>query len=667
MKRKPFSRRSLVTAWSAQMLCAALSAGTLLSGLQAAEEAKPAGPKITYDEHVRSVLREHCFTCHNQNEKKSGLALDSYTAAMAGGSSGEVIYAADLDSSRVWALVNHDDQPHMPPNQDKLAAAKLNIIKAWIEGGALENAGSKAVTKKKTTVALSTTSGSGRPENPAMPGSLWKQPVVYTARSGAITALAASPWAPVVAVASHRQVVLYHSDTGQFLGILPFPDGTPYVLRFSRDGAVLLAAGGRGGATGCAVLYDVKTGRRLAKVGDELDAVLAADINDTHTRVALGGPQRLVRIYATETGEQVAQIKKHTDWITAIEYSPDGVLLATGDRANGLFVWEADTAREYQDLRGHKDAVSDVSWRPDSNILASASLDGSIILWEMNEGKNIKSWNAHGGGAMSVRFTHDGRLATTGRDRIAKIWDGNGKLLKDFPALPEIGLKVAFTHDGKRLLAGDWSGQVRLWEAADAKEVAQLSLFPPTLAMRLEAAQARVNAAQATAQKVQAELAAAQQAVNDKTAAAQAAAQQATADAAVAQKVEGERVAATTAAQQAPADAKPAAQKQLDAKTVEAKAAADKAAASKAQADKLAVEKAEAEKQLAAKKTPADAAQQELNAAKASLDQAAAEKAAFEQAKAKLTAAVEEAKKQSEAAAEQATAALQAFVEAYGP
>ena len=33
-----------------------------------AQEAKPAeGPKVTYDEHVRPILREHCFTCHNQN------------------------------------------------------------------------------------------------------------------------------------------------------------------------------------------------------------------------------------------------------------------------------------------------------------------------------------------------------------------------------------------------------------------------------------------------------------------------------------------------------------------------------------------------------------------------------------------------------------------------
>ncbi|MCR9120512.1 MAG: hypothetical protein NXI22_26565, partial [bacterium] len=101
--------------------------------------------KVTYDDHVKPVLRESCFKCHNQNEDKGGLALDTYARLMEGGSSGEVVYAAELDNSRLWHLVNHEDEPAMPPNSPKLAAAKLAVIKKWIDGGALENSGSKAV------------------------------------------------------------------------------------------------------------------------------------------------------------------------------------------------------------------------------------------------------------------------------------------------------------------------------------------------------------------------------------------------------------------------------------------------------------------------------------------------------------------------------------------
>ncbi|MCA9268587.1 MAG: hypothetical protein KDA41_08960, partial [Planctomycetales bacterium] len=385
-------------------------ASAICSAPARADDAKPAGPKITYDEHVRPILRQHCFTCHSQDKKESGLALDNYGAVMEGGSSGEIVFGGDLDSSRLWSLVNHDEEPFMPPKQDRLAEEKLAILRQWIEQGALENSGSTAVVKKKPSLAFSSGGGGVKPGEAPLPESLWKQPIVYTQRPAAITALAASPGAPLIALAGQRQIVLYHSETGQTLGVLPFLEGVPQVLRFSRNGALLLAGGGRDAERGIAAVYDVKSGRRVLTVGDELDTVLAADINDSHTRIALGGPQKVVRVYDTKTGELVQTLRKHTDWIYDIRYSPDGVLLATCDRSAGLIVWEAESGGEYLDLRGHSGAVTAVSWRPDSNVLASGSEDGTVKLWEMNNGAAIKSWAAHGGGCLTVDYGRDGSL-----------------------------------------------------------------------------------------------------------------------------------------------------------------------------------------------------------------------------------------------------------------
>ncbi len=475
-------------------------------------------PKITYDDHVRPILREHCFSCHNQNGAKSGLALDSYAKLIEGGSSGEVVIEQELDSSRLWALVAHEEQPFMPPGQDKLPDAKLAVISKWIETGLLENAGATATTKKKKTLQLAVTSSTGKPEGPAaMPEGLSREPAIYTPRAAAISALASSPWAPLVALAGQQQILLYNSDNGQLLGVLPFPEGVAYSLRFSRDGSTLLAGGGRGGYAGCAVLYDVRTGQRLVKVGDELDAVLTADVNNDLTRIALGGPGRIVRIFSSETGELLHEIRKHTDWIYAVRFSPDGVLLATADRSNGLFVWEAETAREYLDLRGHTDAVTDLAWRADSNVLASASLDTTARLWEMNDGKQIARATAHGGGVNAIGYTHDARLVSAGQDRTAKIWDPSLKPLKTFPAFAEPALCATFTHDGKRVVAGDWAGQVKMWNVEDATEVALLLANPPTIAMRISAHEQQLAAARDEVAKAMAELSAVQQQVSDVT------------------------------------------------------------------------------------------------------------------------------------------------------
>ena len=241
------------------------------------------GPKITYEEHVRPIFREHCFACHNQGKATNDLALDSYERVRKGGASGEAITPGDPDGSYLFTLVTHKDQPHMPPSGDKLPADKLEILRQWIAGGALKNSGAKAEVKKPA-VNLAMTAGAARPEGPpVMPEGVFRQPAVYTPRPAAITALAASPWAPLVAIAGQRQIVLYNTDSAELAGVLPFPEGIPYSLRFSRSGKLLLAGGGKAASRGLAAVYDVHSGKRLSQVGDELDAVLAADINASQT------------------------------------------------------------------------------------------------------------------------------------------------------------------------------------------------------------------------------------------------------------------------------------------------------------------------------------------------------------------------------------------------
>ena len=313
-----------------------------------------------------------------------------------------------------------------------------------------------------------------------MPEGLSVEPVVVTARPTAIVALAASPWAPLVAVGGHKQVLLYQSNSRHLVGVLPFPEGTVHVLKFSRNGSLLLAGGGRGGQSGLAVVWDVKTGKRVFEVGKEYDAVLAADISPDHGLVALGGPSKILRVYNTADGQLVYQSKKHTEWVTAVEFSPDGVLLASGDRNNGLLVWEAATGREFYDLRGHTAAITDISWRPDSNVVASASEDGTIRLWEMENGKQIKSITAHNGGVASVRYAQDGRIATTGRDRVARLWDGSGNKLRDFEPFGDLALDAVVTHDGAALVAGDWTGEVRVWDTKDGHRLGNLERQPRT-------------------------------------------------------------------------------------------------------------------------------------------------------------------------------------------
>src|SRR5439155_20428776 len=171
--------------------------------------------KVTYADHVLPILRDKCFGCHDPDKVKGGLNVANYTTLMQGGSSGAVIKPGDPEGSRLYQLVTHKHKPTMPPKSDMLPKENLDTIRQWIAGGALENAGSKPsmVNKPKTDITLNSIV-KGKPDGPPpMPEKpLQLDPAVTTARANAITALASSPWAPLVAVGSQKQVLLYHSD-----------------------------------------------------------------------------------------------------------------------------------------------------------------------------------------------------------------------------------------------------------------------------------------------------------------------------------------------------------------------------------------------------------------------------------------------------------------------
>ncbi|MFG0266636.1 MAG: c-type cytochrome domain-containing protein [Rhodopirellula sp. JB055] len=468
----------------AGVAAASLSAGLLADDAKTTDAAK----KVTFEDDVKPILRQHCLNCHSQSDKRGGLAMDSYGALMEGGGSGEVVYDdGDAETSRLWQLVNHDDTPVMPPSQPKLPAEQLQVIRSWIEGGILENSGSKAKAKKKNALAF-VASTSGRPEGPPpMPEALPQKVPVVTKRAAATTAIGASPWAPLVALAGQKQITLYHTETAELLGVLPFEEGIPQSIRFSRDGQYLIAGGGEHSVKGIAAVYSIKNGERVAQVGDELDTVFDADVNDNMTRIALGGPQRMLRIYDATDGTLLFDIKKHTDWIYSVAYSPDGVLVASGDRSGGLVVWEADTGRQYLDLTGHKGAIRSLAWRDDSNVLASASEDGTVKLWDVNSGKAIRSINAGSGGVTAVQFDHKGQLVTAGKDRKVRLWDAGGKQIKESPAASEAVLEVAITHDSSKMIYGDWTGAVRMSAVADPKQIQNLAANPPPAKERIGA------------------------------------------------------------------------------------------------------------------------------------------------------------------------------------
>ncbi len=470
--------------------------------------------KTTYADHVRPIFESSCLNCHNPDRLKGDLDLTTFKATMAGGSGGSVIVPGNPEASQLFKSVAHTGEPKMPLNDGKIPDAQIESIRKWIAGGCLETSNSKPAAEMPK-VSLGGTAAAVLPASTPM-----RMPLLTsapTARPGAVLAIATHPGAGVVALAGQQLILVYSLDRRELVGSLPTSGDSIHTLGFTRDGRYLFAGGGVEGKSGRVRIWSVPEGQPVAVVGEELDVVLAADVDARHDRVVLGGPSRVVKIHAASDGSLLHRIVKHTDWVTALAYSPDGVLLATADRAGGVHIWEASTSAPYLSLAGHGAAVRSLDWSPDANVLATAGEDDRVKLWDMNDGHLIKEWSAHPGGTLSVRIARDGHLLTAGRDKAVKLWDANGTLIKQYPALPEIALAASIDASLERIIGADLFGTVSVWSAKDAAALGFLSPNPKPLEDRLAeatAASAKAATARAETQKASDAAAAALAAAN---------------------------------------------------------------------------------------------------------------------------------------------------------
>src|SRR5438552_1985005 len=83
----------------------------------------------------------------------------------------------------------------------KLPDGEIDLIRSWINGGALENSLSKAAKPKpKVKIAAAPPAGI-RPKVIPMPPRMVLEPAFHMTRPPMARSLATSPWAPLVAVA----------------------------------------------------------------------------------------------------------------------------------------------------------------------------------------------------------------------------------------------------------------------------------------------------------------------------------------------------------------------------------------------------------------------------------------------------------------------------------
>lgn len=93
-----------------------------------------------FEQKIRPVLVEHCYSCHSSEAKKlkGNLYLDSKAGWQKGGDSGEpAILPGDPEASLLIRTVKHlEEDMEMPPKKPKLPDAVIADLVTWVKMGA---------------------------------------------------------------------------------------------------------------------------------------------------------------------------------------------------------------------------------------------------------------------------------------------------------------------------------------------------------------------------------------------------------------------------------------------------------------------------------------------------------------------------------------------------
>src|SRR5688572_2015896 len=88
--------------------------------------------RTLFEQKILPILERNCFGCHSEIVQRSGLDLRSQESILKGGSQGPAVAPGKAQSSRLYQLINHTLEPHMPMGGAKLADSEISLIAEWI-------------------------------------------------------------------------------------------------------------------------------------------------------------------------------------------------------------------------------------------------------------------------------------------------------------------------------------------------------------------------------------------------------------------------------------------------------------------------------------------------------------------------------------------------------
>jgi WD40 repeat protein len=395
----------------------------------------------SFNKDIAPVFAANCAGCHSAAAKMGKLNLESFDDIK------RVVVPGKSAESRLYLLITGQAKPSMPLGGKPLAAGEIDVIKRWIDAGALPPKPGEAAP-----AVISQTIPDIKPR---------------TAVKAEIGSLAWRPDGKMLALGLYKEVRLVDPAGNKTLATLTGHAEQVRAVAFSRDGKLLAAAGGLPARSGEIKIWDVEARREIRTITGHTDCIYAAAFSPDGKSVATSSYDKLIKLWDAGTGKEIRTFKDHIDAVYAVAFTPDGKRLVSGAADRSVKVWDVASGERLYTMSEPLDGLNTIALDPTGTRVAAGGLDKTIRIWQLGEkgATLLNSLIAHEDAILKLAWSPDGKtLVSSSADKTIKIFNAADLTeIKTLDHQPDWVLDLAFAPDGRTFAAGRYNGSLEIY------------------------------------------------------------------------------------------------------------------------------------------------------------------------------------------------------------
>jgi len=276
-----------------------------------------------------------------------------------------------------------------------------------------------------------------------------------------------SPDGKIAGVLKSNKIGIWSVADGRQIRVVEFGAERPEFVDFLDNGAQLVV----GLRNGKIQLHDVETGKILRSLDNGAPPGVVRVSRDGKLLAAAGG-DREVHLWDLATGKLVHKLGLELGGAADLAFSPDGATLAGSSEDTNIYVWDTRTGVVKNVVRELLLTTFGLAFAPDGKWLYGGSGDYAIHVIDAGSGKIAKSFPAQKAPVIALAVSPDGkRVMAVYRD--ANEPNGNtpillwstesGQVLRKSDSAELRANGGSFLSDGRMVYSTASGNELRVW------------------------------------------------------------------------------------------------------------------------------------------------------------------------------------------------------------